>query len=280
MKLFYSPKYHQGVTHLDKTGKKEYLLDSVAKPLWVAEKLKENSDIDLVEPKFVSESDVLGVHAKEYIEAIKSSKPTELANSSGLRWVPELFEASLFSVSGLYRAIESALKERVSGTLSTNFHHAKKERGSGFCVLNGVAISVLKALKELKLKRVLILDCDFHYGDGTAQLLKNTKGVHIFDIYGSFHNGSLGEVNAPNITNIKVQNPLEYKNALESFKKFASIYNPDLIIYDAGMDAFEEDRLSGIKGVDRKFLQKRDELVFEFVENISIPIAFMLGGDM
>jgi len=278
MKIFFSNKYYQNITHLDRTGTKEYMIDSIAKSLWVAQKLSGNPSIELIEPKFVSESDVLRVHAKEYIDALRNSKPTDLANSSGLRWVPELFEASLSSVSGLYRAIETALDERVSGTLSTNFHHAKKQRGSGFCVLNGVAISVLKALRELGLKRILILDCDFHYGDGTAQLLRNIDGVHIYDIYGSFHNGSGGVTNAGNVTNTRVKDPSGYAGTLESFKNFASDYKPDLIIYDAGMDAFEEDRLCGTKGIDQDFLLKRDKLVFEFTQNNKIPIAFMLGG--
>lgn len=58
----------------------------------------------------------------------------------------------------------------------------------------------------------------------------------------------------------------------------ARIYYPNLIIYDAGMDVFEDDRLGGIKGIDQNFLLKRDKLVFEFAQNSGIPIAFVLGG--
>ncbi|QQG47873.1 MAG: hypothetical protein HY044_02185 [Candidatus Woesebacteria bacterium] len=278
MKVYFSPKYYKGVTHLDSTGKKEYMIDSIAKPLWVSEKAQEIEGIDLVEPSQISREDILSVHTEDYVKSIETSVPIDLASSSGLRWVPSLYEATLYSVSGLYRAIQTARKEYVSGTLSTNFHHAKKGKGSGFCVFNGVAISVLKALRELDFERILIVDCDFHYGDGSAETLKQTIGAYIYDIYGGFHQANNEVTEAKNITNEKVSSVEEYDLALERMFTFSNNYKPDLVIYDAGMDFYEGDRIGGIRGIDKDFLYRRDSLIFNFFLKNNIPVAFMLGG--
>lgn len=278
VKIYFSEKYYKNVTHLDRSGTKEYMIDSIAKPLWVSEKLEGMSDIEIIEPAPINENDLLRVHSEKYINAVRNSEPNELASSSGLRWVPALYEATLSSVSGLYRSIETAKSEGISGTLSTNFHHAKKERGSGFCVFNGVAISVRKAIHDLRLKKVLIIDCDYHYGDGNAETLKDIEGVFLYDIYGGYHSTYDTTVNAENLKSIKVSSVEEYQKALEDFFEFTSEYNPDLVIYDAGMDFFEDDRIGGIKGVNKEFLFDRDKSIFEFFVRQNIPVAFMLGG--
>jgi len=278
VKIYFSKKYYKNVTHLDSSGTKEYMIDSIAKPLWVSKKLKNISNIQLVNPQELTQKDLLFVHTKKYVNAIKTSEPKDLALSSGLRWVPALYNATLSSVSGLYRSIETAKKEGMSGTLSTNFHHATKEKGSGFCVFNGVAISAKKATRDLGFKKILIIDCDYHYGDGNAQTLKNLDKIFVYDIYGSHHSSSKKTINAHNLKSIKVSTKADYQKAINNFFKFASKYNPDLVIYDAGMDFFEDDRIGGIKDVNKEFLFKRDKSIFEFFAKQNIPLAFMLGG--
>lgn len=276
---FYSPKYHQGIFHFDRGGKRKYQLDSVIKPNWVYETLIKKPFIEVVKPSLVAEKDLLRAHSKRYLKALKNGKPKDLANSSGLRWVPRLFESVLYSVSGFYSAAKEALKSGISASLSTNFHHARRGRGSSFCVLNGTAITVLKLIEEGTIKRIVVLDCDLHLGDGTASILEKKEGVLVIDIFGSLHKGNIsGDFEGSNLFRFRVNSKMKYLDSLREAAKIVKSYKPNLVLYNAGVDCYQKDRYGGIWGIDEEFIKKRDRFVFQETVAKKIPIAFILGG--
>jgi acetoin utilization deacetylase AcuC-like enzyme len=280
MKLncYFSPSYFDGVTHLDQSGKKEYFLNSVIKPKWVYEQIKNEQYLNILEPSAIQESDLLKVHSAEYVKAVQTGLPLELAESSGLRLTPSLYNASLLVVSGFYRAVENALETKSACSLSTSFHHAQKDSGGGFCVFNGVAIAALKALSELNISKIAVLDCDYHYADGTINLLKDNPNIDVYDIYGGLHSNSAILVEASNIKVFNPQNSDEYFKSLhEVFTSLAS-QKYDAILYDAGMDIWINDRIGGISGMGTEQIRQRDTEIFECAKSLHIPIAFMLGG--
>jgi acetoin utilization deacetylase AcuC-like enzyme len=278
LKCYYSPSYFEGVTHLDQSGKSEYFLDSVIKPKWVYEQLKAENYLNIVEPLTIEVSDLLKVHSTSYIEAIQKGQPVELAQSSGLRWTPSLYRASLMAVSGFFRALETALKEKSACSLSTSFHHAQKENGGGFCVFNGMAITALKALSEINVEKIAIIDCDYHYADGTMNILANHPQIDIYDIYGGMHSKSINLIHATNIKNYYAQSSDDYNKALRNMFEVIANQKYDAILYDAGMDIWINDRIGGISRMDEKQIKDRDERIFEFAKSQDTPIAFMLGG--
>lgn len=264
---FYSEQYHQGIDS-----------DIIIKPQWVADALQKNKLAQIHEPAFISEKDILAVHDSEYIQALKTGQPQKLAESSGLKWTPELYEASLSSVSGMYHAALQALEDGVAASLSTNFHHAQKEHGADFCVLNGIAITALKLLQEKKAAYITILDCDYHYGDGTADLLGNHKDVFVFDLYDDYLNTDRPRYQAENLHFFEIADQEDYFEALDVFSSAVEGTKSDLIIYLAGVDWHEDDRIGGLAGFGQDQLRKRDRLVFEMAKQYQIPIVFMPGG--
>ena len=82
---FYSDQYHRGIDHLGAAGKQLSQPDAIIKPQWVADALRKTQLVELREPELISEHDVLTVHGPEYIQALKTGQPKELAESSGLR---------------------------------------------------------------------------------------------------------------------------------------------------------------------------------------------------
>ncbi len=276
---FYSSKYHDKVTHTDHNKSKEYFLDTVIKPYWVYSILKENSHIIFKQPvSLLSDNDLYKVHSHEYINSLKKGVPIGLANSSGLRWVPKLFEATINSVSGYYASALQSLKDGVSGSLSTNFHHAKQNQGSGFCVLNGIAVTAKKLLSEKIVSKILILDCDSHYGDGNADIFKGDKRVQIFDIYGGFHTTKTSIITSPNTISCHVNSAEEYFSKLNKFSQLLDNFKPEIVLYEAGMDIWINSRIGKIKGMNEANIQKRESFVFTTCNKRNIPIAFLIGG--
>jgi acetoin utilization deacetylase AcuC-like enzyme len=277
--IFYSPKYHEKVTHLDQEGKKEYFLDTVIKPLWVYKCTKEIIAFFFKEPDIkLTEEDLLKVHSREYLDSLKQGFPSELSMSSGLRWVPELYEASISSVSGYYSSALQSIKDGVSGTLSTNFHHAKQNHGSGFCVLNGVAITAKKLISEKIAAKILILDCDYHYGDGNTEIFENNKQVQIFDIYGGLHSTASETLNASNVRAYQVNSAEEYFSKLGELAELLDNFKPEIVLYDAGMDVWTGSRIGKISGMNEENIRRRETFIFTACKERNIPVAFMIGG--
>jgi acetoin utilization deacetylase AcuC-like enzyme len=277
--VFYSPKYHDRITHLNQNGDKEYYLDTAIKPLWVYEMLKESTDYLIAEPdERITEDDLLRVHSKEYLKSLKDGVPLNLAMSSGLRWVPELYRASLSNVNGYYSAALQSIKDRVSCSLSTNFHHATRSQGSGFCVLNGFAIVAKKLISEKMVTKILILDCDYHYGDGNAVTFENDNQIQIFDIYGGLHSQEIDVLKASNIVSYRVDSSEEYFSKLDMLTEILDNFKPEIVLYDAGMDVWIESRIGKISGMNAKNIRRRESFIFNVCKERNIPVCFVIGG--
>lgn len=79
-------------------------------------------------------------------------------------------------------AARSALEDGVAGSLSSVLHHAKADRGDGFCTFNSLVVAAKTLLDEGVAESVLILDLDAHYGGGTAQLIDRDPRIWHEDV--------------------------------------------------------------------------------------------------
>lgn len=280
--IFYSPKYSDIEPNTDASGTKRYFLDSTIKSKWVYEALL-SSDIKVTikEPLPLDNEDFLLTHTKSYVDTIISGIPLDLASSSGIKWSNKVFESQRFVCGGLYSACVEALRTHAaSGTLSSGFHHAHADFGTGFCIFNGLVIAAKKLQNEGLAKKILIFDCDVHYGNGTAAILKDTKDILNISIYkNAIQKGSQPKDNvcSSNIAT-QVSTAGEYLSEIKKLPNYIETFKPDLLIYNAGMDAFEGDRLGGISGVTKEVLNQRDNLVFETCKKFYVPVAFSLEG--
>ncbi|TMS37732.1 hypothetical protein L596_004607 [Steinernema carpocapsae] len=82
------------------------------------------------------------------------------------------------------------VEEVLSGNLASAFaltrppgHHAETNKAQGFCFFNNVAVAAKYAQKNFDMKRVLILDWDIHFGNGTAEIFAKDDSV----LYVSLH---------------------------------------------------------------------------------------------
>jgi acetoin utilization deacetylase AcuC-like enzyme len=168
VRVFYSPAY-AGSGHA---------FDTTRKATWIADSLAESpiSGIELLEPAPLTRSQLAQVHDANYIRAVETGVPRELAESQGFPWDGELWPMVLSSNGGAVAAGLAALEHGVAGSLSSGLHHARRERGAGFCTFNGLVIAAREALTA-GARSVLILDLDAHCGGGTRSMIQDDPRI-------------------------------------------------------------------------------------------------------
>ena len=108
----------------------------------VADGLRDATGIKLVRPAPVSEEDLRRVHTAEYLEAIQTGAPPDLAQSQKFPWSPELYPSVCLTSGGCLAATRQALKDGASAALVSGFHHACADHGEGFCTFNGLVVTI------------------------------------------------------------------------------------------------------------------------------------------
>ena len=125
-------------------------------------------------------------------------------------------------------------------------HHAHKDKASGFCLFNNLAIAVQKLLNEGN--KVAILDIDGHHGDGTESIFKGNKGVFYCSIHQSNTFPGTGNSSGENVLNIPLNSPISEKEYLSTIEKCITKIKPlgfEILAVSAGFDTFNEDGLLG-----------------------------------
>lgn len=226
----------------------------------------------VVLPELIDRLDLELVHDPYYVRAVITGEPSGLAGS-GLSWSPGRYEEVLISTSAVVAAVQHALATGSNaGCTSSGLHHAKAERGEGFCTFNGLAIAAIKAV-EAGAKRVLILDLDAHCGGGTAQLIAGRDGIEQVDVSVSSYDRYVNTANAT----LHMARGDNYLDVIGD--ALAAIVDPesiDVVIYNAGMDPHQH--AGGASGITTEVLAERERMVFEWANSRGIPVAFTLAG--
>jgi acetoin utilization deacetylase AcuC-like enzyme len=159
-------------------------ITTTRKSALIAEQVRAVAGLQIVDPsamvpREVVERIVAGLHTQEYLDALRTGSPPDLAAASGLTWGPTTYDFALAHSHGVVAAIASVLAgEKRAGTLSSGLHHARPNKGLGHCTLNGLAVGAAYALS--KGRRVVIIDFDAHFGGGTFVHLEKLNGSRGF----------------------------------------------------------------------------------------------------
>lgn len=264
MKIFYSPTY----INTSET------FDTFRKPGWIAADLAARPlpGVDVVAPEPAEVRDIQRVHSGTYINALRTGQ-LPLAESSGMRWCPNLFDAVRASTGGVIAALTESLETGMnSGSLSSGLHHARRDRGSGFCTINGLAVAATGVDAN-----VLIVDLDAHGGGGTYSLVREYDNIvqldlitAPFDLY-----DPRGKSTRDIIRRARAYFPTLFGRLAEITK---SGWRPDVVLYNAGVDCEERCGLGGMPGLSADDLAERDGIVCEWAALMRVPVAFVLAG--
>jgi acetoin utilization deacetylase AcuC-like enzyme len=237
---------------------------------------------DVQAPRPVSMRALRRVHDDAYLESLQET--SSLMPILGYTLPEEQHDEFLYSyreiVGGTVQASRLALANRgVVVNLGGGFHHARSDRGQGFCVFNDVAVAVAKQREQGFRDPVLVIDLDLHDGDGTREIFANDPSVHTFSI----HNRHLGPVEAQASTSIElgsgVGDELYLRTLRERLPDLLRAVRPGMVFYLAGCDPADDDALGDWR-ISAKALLERDRLVMEQIRGASgpVPTVVLLAG--
>jgi acetoin utilization deacetylase AcuC-like enzyme len=233
----------------------------------------------LLEAPRASDTELLLAHDASYVQRVISGTLSEAEQKEiGFPWSEKMVERSRRSVGATIAACQSALKEGVAVNLAGGTHHAYRNKGSGFCVFNDAAIAARVLIKDpIGLQKIGILDLDVHQGDGTAAILQYDPAICAVSIHGEKNYPFAKTSSDLDIALADGSGDTIYLEALEQALEFLSNQGIEFLIYLAGADPFEGDRL-GRLALTKDGLALRDQRVMAFVREKGIPIAIAMAG--
>ncbi|MEZ9386309.1 histone deacetylase [Vibrio lentus] len=240
---------------------------------------KWGNTFEMFQPMPVSVEQVKQVHDGEYVDLLVSGNlPAAKMRRIGFPWSEQLIERTLYSSAGTCLAAEMAIESGLAIHLSGGYHHAHRDFGSGFCLLNDLVLAAKNALTFEHIDKVLIVDSDVHHGDGTATLCQENDDI----ITLSFHCDKNFPARKPvSDLDVPLSRETEDEEFLRCFEQVTNMaiahHQPDLIIYDAGVDIHQDDEL-GYLNVSTKGIFERDCLMLNLAKSKAIPMACVVGG--
>jgi acetoin utilization deacetylase AcuC-like enzyme len=255
----------------------------------VADGLCAEPRVRLEEPARVEPDDLLRVHTRAYVEAVRTGEPRALAESQKFPWTPELYPSVLLTNGGCLAAARRALADGVAAALVSGFHHAHADHGEGFCTFNGLVVAIDAMIAAGEIRSAAVLDMDLHYGNGTAALARTRPYLRNVSIYGNDYdrNTAYRDVterrheDGPNHCSISLPAGCGRAQMMATMERGLELLlaagRPDLLIFQAGADPYREDPYSPLD-LDHDDLRARDRRAFEFARENGLPIAWVLAG--
>jgi acetoin utilization deacetylase AcuC-like enzyme len=218
-------------------------------------------------------------HDPGYVRAfLDGTIDAKLMRRIGFPWSEGLVARTLASVGGTLEAARDALRSgRWGGALAGGTHHAFHAEGSGFCVFNDIAVALCALRRERLFRRAAVIDLDVHQGDGTAEIFNGDPDVFTLSLHGRDNFPFRKKTSTIDIALPDGTRDAEYLAELHRVLPCVFDFAPDLVFYQAGVDALKEDTL-GRLALTQEGLAERDRLVFECCLEASTPCVVTLGG--
>ena len=218
-------------------------------------------------------------HCPAYIERFLAGELTaQEQRRLGLPWSEALARRTVRAVGGSLLAAQLALEHGIACHLAGGTHHAHFDHASGFCIFNDLAIVARYLLENGQAGRVLIFDCDVHQGDGSARILENvpdaiTVSLHCEKNFPARKATSDWDIGLP----IGMGDAAYLKVVNDSLDYLLALYQPDIVLYDAGVDVHRDDALGYLQLTDAG-IAARDEAVLRHCLEREIAVVGLIGG--
>jgi acetoin utilization deacetylase AcuC-like enzyme len=287
--IVYSPGYHIDIgSHVFPTAKYSLVREAL-----VGRRLASPSDF--VEPPPASWDELALVHTDDYLARLRDGTMDEDERAQlELHPSPPVVEGFRLMAGGTILAARIALgiqrgaafdaadagerpTEKLGLHLGGGFHHACEDHGEGFCMFHDVAVAIRVLKREKAIRRIAIVDCDVHHGNGTAFIFAGDRSVFTFSIhqehnYPVFKPHSTFDVHLPDYADDET-----YLRQLAGALPRIFATGPDIVFYLAGADPFEQDQLGGLS-LTKQGLRRRDRLVFTAARELNLPVVVTLAG--
>lgn len=283
--IVYSPKYKISVFGLEKLHPFDIAkYDKIYKALKRDGFLNEKNTHS---PDALTDEDLLLIHSKQYLNDLKSVPlVAQYLEAPVLKVIPKkrldkmIVNPFKKASGGTLLAARLALKNKskMAINLGGGYHHAKPDKGEGFCLIADVPIAIKKLQKEKLIKKALIIDTDIHQGNGTIICLKNDPTTFTF----SMHEGNIYPIpKEKGDKDVTLPAGITDEAYLATLKKELTAlfqnHKPDIVFHVAGCDALDGDPLANGK-MTHDGISKRDALIASFCKKNNVPYVMTLSG--
>ena len=219
------------------------------------------------------------VHCPDYVEQVfTASVPHEKERRIGFPVTPHIAQRVQHTNGGTWLAAQLARRHGYAANSAAGSHHALYDTGAGYCVFNDLAVAANRLIAEGDAERILIVDLDVHQGDGTASLTAGREDIFTLSLHAE-KNFPVRKANSS--LDIALPDGVDDDGYLEALDrhlpKVIEAFQPDLVLYQAGVDAHAEDKL-GRLALSDEGLDRRDNYVISAIRSRCLPVASSLGG--
>ena len=243
------------------------------------EAVQANAPNSLEEAPSAHDDELLLAHDAAYVS--RMSNGTLTANEIrqlGFPWSLQMAERARRSAGATIAAANAALNERCAINLAGGTHHAFADHGEGFCCYNDAAVAARVLQRNHGIQRVLICDLDVHQGNGTASIFRDDTSVFSLSMHGARNYPVRKETSDLDVELQDGCDDATYLSALEQhLPQVIKDFQPQAMIYLAGADPYENDRLGRLK-LTKAGLATRDRFVLELARDNAIPVAVTMAG--
>jgi acetoin utilization deacetylase AcuC-like enzyme len=277
MRVFYATQFVLPLPagHRFPMGKYQLLRDRLAAEL---------PSLRLMQAQPATDGELALAHSPAYIGAITDgSIDPKLMREIGFPWSEAMADRARRSVGATIGACRAAFKDGIAANVAGGTHHASRDKGGGFCVFNDAAVASRLMQAEWARQRgrelkVAIVDLDVHQGNGTAAIFRDDTSVFTLSMHGQKNFPFRKEAGDLDVELPDGCADDEYLHALEgALDELERRFEPGLVIYLAGADPHEGDRLGRLK-LTWDGLEARDRRVFDWAWQRGVPLAFAMAG--
>jgi acetoin utilization deacetylase AcuC-like enzyme len=218
-------------------------------------------------------------HHPSYIERVSNGTLSAAEQRTiGFPWSPQMVERSRRSAGATIAACRAALSDGMAANLAGGTHHAYADHGEGFCIFNDAAIAARLMQAERHVRRVAVVDLDVHQGNGTASILARDESVFTLSLHGEHNYPFKKERSDLDVALSDGTGDDAYLQTLhDALAEMSCRFAADLIIYLAGADVHEGDRLGRLK-LSASGIAARDRMVLDHACRFGIPVAMAMAG--
>lgn len=218
-------------------------------------------------------------HTADYLQRLQHGQLTrDEIRRIGLPWSAQLVQRVQHTVGATIAAARVALRDGIGVSLGGGTHHACRDHGEGYCLYNDTAVAARVMQAEGRIRRAVIIDCDVHQGNGTADITTGDRSIFTFSIHAEKNfpfrkiPGDL-DVGLPDGTADQA-----YLDVLEpALDRVLALSNADLAFYLAGADVHVDDKL-GRLALTADGMAARDRMVLSMCRDAGLPVAVTMAG--
>ncbi len=232
-----------------------------------------------IEPEAMPREWLEAVHDADYVaEIFEQRVPAHKERRIGFPVTAQVARRSARVPGGTWRAAVEALDTGFAINSAGGSHHALYDTGAGYCVFNDLAVAANRLIEERSTRRILIVDCDVHQGDGTASLLAGRSEIATYSIHAE---KNFPARKARSTLDVGLPDGVgddEYLDTLaRTLEPLIADFCPTMLLYQAGVDPFAGDRL-GRLSLSHAGLAAREHYISGIAVRLGLPLASTLGG--